>query len=125
MGLASAPTVRAYGVLAHEAVIDSVWEPSIKPLLLRRFSSATPEQLKEAHAYAYGGAILQPSQHLKTEFGFDVLQVAQKDYASQSYHDYIGLAKNDEGTGKLEIENDNMGTGSVTGAGQYRLADRT
>jgi hypothetical protein len=29
--------------------------------------------------------------HVKTEFGFDVLQVAQGQYASESYHDFIGF----------------------------------
>ncbi len=29
--------------------------------------------------------------HVKTEFGFDVLQVAQGQYASDSYHDFIGF----------------------------------
>src|ERR1039458_4901235 len=49
----------AYAVLAHEAIIDSAWDPSIRPLLLKRFPGATPEELKEAHGYAYGGAIIQ------------------------------------------------------------------
>ena len=29
--------------------------------------------------------------HLKTEFGFDVAQVAKKRYASEKYHDFIGF----------------------------------
>ena len=29
--------------------------------------------------------------HVKTEFGFDVLQVAQGQYAPESYHDFIGF----------------------------------
>ena len=29
--------------------------------------------------------------HVKTEFGFDVLQVAQGQYASENYHDFIGF----------------------------------
>jgi hypothetical protein len=29
--------------------------------------------------------------HVKTEFGFDVLQVAQQHYAPSSYHDFIGF----------------------------------
>src|SRR5215475_5850104 len=49
----------AYSVLSHQAVIDSAWEDGIKPALLAKFPNATPEQLKEAHAYAYGGAIIQ------------------------------------------------------------------
>jgi zinc dependent phospholipase C len=164
----------AYSVLAHEALIDSAWDDAIKPLLLSRFPDATPEQLKEAHAYAYGGAVIQdmgyypfgsklfsdlvhyvrsgdfveallrdattlddyafalgalahyaadnnghriatnravpllypklrkkygdvitydqnPAAHLKTEFGFDVLQVARGSYAPDDYHDRIGF----------------------------------
>ena len=49
----------AYAVLAHEAIIDSVWDTNIRPLLLKRFPNATAEELKEAHGYAYGGAIIQ------------------------------------------------------------------
>jgi hypothetical protein len=32
-----------------------------------------------------------PSAHIKTEFGFDVVQVARGRYASQSYHDFVGF----------------------------------
>jgi hypothetical protein len=46
-------------VLAHEAIIDSAWNDSLKPILVKRFPRATAEQLREAHAYAYGGAIIQ------------------------------------------------------------------
>src|ERR1035441_5770817 len=49
----------AYAGLAHEAIIDSVWDTNIRPLLLKRFPNATREELKEAHGYAYGGAIIQ------------------------------------------------------------------
>jgi len=49
----------AYAVLAHEAIIDTVWDTHIRPLLLMRFPNATGEELKEAHGYAYGGAIIQ------------------------------------------------------------------
>src|SRR5258708_28263873 len=48
----------AYAVLAHEAIIDIAWDANIRPLLLMRFPDATPEQFKEAHGYAYGGAII-------------------------------------------------------------------
>ena len=171
----SCPTeTAAYAVLAHEAIIDSVWDTDIRPLLLKRFPNATPEELKEAHGYAYGGAIIQDMgyyphgsfffsdlahyvrsgdfvmallrdakdldgyafalgalghyaadneghpigvnrsvpilyprlqrkfgdsvtyeegklAHVKTEFGFDVLQVAQGRYAPDAYHDFIGF----------------------------------
>ena len=49
----------AYSVLTHEAIIDSAWKDNITPLLLKRFPDATPEDLGKAHAYAYGGAIIQ------------------------------------------------------------------
>ena len=164
----------AYAVLAHEAIIDSVWGTNIRPLLLKRFPGATAEEIKEAHGYAYGGAIIQDMgyyphgsfffsdlthyvrsgdfvlallrdakdingfafalgalahyaadndghpigtnravpilypklkkkygdsvtyeedklAHVKTEFGFDVLEVARGRYAPDSYHDFIGF----------------------------------
>ncbi|QHL86224.1 hypothetical protein GU926_01685 [Nibribacter ruber] len=165
---------RSYGVLTHQAIIDVAWEPSLVPVLRKRFPGATQEQLKEAHAHAYGGAIIQdmgyypfgnvfftdlthytrtgdfiealfqeatnlneyafalgalahyysdnyghpigtnravalvypevkaahgpvvtyeedPAAHIKTEFGFDVLQVARGNYAPEAYHDFIGF----------------------------------
>ncbi len=164
----------AYAVLTHEAIIDSAWTDVIQPALLKRFPDSTPEDLKNAHAFAYGGAIIQdmgyypfgskffsdlvhyvrsgtfvetllrdstnvneyafalgamahycsdnnghglavnlsvpilypelkkkfgnvvtydqnPAAHLKTEFAFDVVQVANGHYAPASYHDYIGF----------------------------------
>jgi hypothetical protein len=172
--LASTPHAGAYSVLAHEAIIDAAWGNSIRPLLLVRFPNATRDELNHAHAYAYGGAIIQdlgyyphgshffshlthyvrsgdfieallkdskdingyafalgalshyaadndghrmatnpsvpilypklakkygnyityeqdPLAHVKTEFGFDVLEVAQERYAPDSYHDFIGF----------------------------------
>lgn len=164
----------AYSVLTHEAIIDTVWDTSLQPLLLKKFPSTKPDQLLEAHGYAFGGAIIQdmgyypfssklfsdlahyvrsgdlivallngaqdvneyafalgalahyasdneghpfgvnravpliypklrqkygsrvtyedsPSAHLKTEFGFDVVQVANGKYAPKAYHDFIGF----------------------------------
>jgi len=49
----------AYSVLTHEAIIDSAWNPDIKPLLLRRFPNATEDDITAAHAYAYAGSIVQ------------------------------------------------------------------
>lgn len=163
-----------YSVLSHEAIIDTVWNDQLKPLLLKRFPNSTPDDLIKAHAFAYGGCIVQdmgyypfgskffsdllhyvrsgdfpgillrdaqdlneyafalgalahyaadnrghpiavnravpilypklrrkfgnlvtyeddPAAHLKTEFGFDVLQVAAGHYAPQAYHDFIGF----------------------------------
>jgi len=164
----------AYSVLSHEAIIDSAWDTNIKPLLLKRFPDASKDELREAHGYAYGGAIIQdmgyyphgsmffsdlahyvrsgdfveilirdskdlneyafalgalahyaadikghsigtnravpvlypklkkkhgdsvtyeddPLAHVKTEFGFDVLEVAKGRYAPDTYHDFIGF----------------------------------
>lgn len=168
------PPLRAYSVLTHEAVIDALWDVQLKPVLLARFPNATREQLKMAHGYAYGGAIIQdlgyyphgskrfsdfthyvrtgdfiraliaeshdlndyafalgalshyvadldghrfatnvaepvlypklarkygkfityeqdPAAHLMTEFGFDVLEIAEGNFAPQAYHDFIGF----------------------------------
>jgi hypothetical protein len=49
----------AYSVLTHEELIDLAWNGSIRPFLLARFPNATEEQLREAHAYAYGGSAIQ------------------------------------------------------------------
>src|SRR6476619_3743609 len=49
----------AYSVLSHEANIDALWETGIRPLLVKRFPRATPEELQKARAYAYGGSVIQ------------------------------------------------------------------
>src|SRR5262249_48995439 len=46
-------------VLTHEAIIDTSWKQQIVPILMARYPDATPEQLQEAHAYTYGGCIIQ------------------------------------------------------------------
>jgi uncharacterized protein (DUF433 family) len=59
--LVPAPPLGAYSVLTHEELIDLTWADSIQPLLLKRFPNLTPAQLQEAHAYAYGGCVIQDS----------------------------------------------------------------
>jgi hypothetical protein len=163
----------AYSVLTHEEIVDLAWAGEIRPLLLQRYPGLSEEQITEAHAYAYGGAVIQDlgyypfgsrdfsnlvhyvrsgdfvrellfesqdaneyafalgalshyasdiaghpavnqsvaieypklrakfgksvryaqdkTAHLKTEFGFDTVQVAKNRYASQQYHDFIGF----------------------------------
>jgi Zinc dependent phospholipase C len=54
-----APGAFAYSVLTHEAIIDSAWDQNLKPLLLERYPNAGADDLRMAHAYAYGGAIIQ------------------------------------------------------------------
>ncbi len=172
--LGAVTVCQGYSVLTHEAIIDSAWNDGIKPLLLKRFPDATPEDLKTAHSYAYGGCVIQdlgyypfgshlfsdllhyirtgdfvqalirdsqdldeyafalgalahyaadneghrvavnlavpmlypklrakygntitydqnPPAHLKTEFGFDVLEVARGRYAPDDYREFIGF----------------------------------
>src|SRR6202045_2071484 len=171
--LMSCSSSSAYSVLTHDEIVDLVWTDEIRPLLLQRLPGLSEEQLKEAHAYAYGGAVIQDlgyypfgsrqfsnlvhylrsgdfvrelllesqdvneyafalgalshyaadiaghpavnqavaieypklrakfgksvryaqgkTAHLKTEFGFDTVQVAKNRYASQQYHDFIGF----------------------------------
>jgi hypothetical protein len=57
--LVPVPQAQAYSVLTHEAIIDSTWDSAIKPLLLKRYPAATADELTQAHAYAYGGCIIQ------------------------------------------------------------------
>jgi hypothetical protein len=59
LALFSTQTASSYSILTHEAIIDSTWDSAIKPLLLKRFPASTADQLTEAHAYAYGGSIIQ------------------------------------------------------------------
>jgi Zinc dependent phospholipase C len=163
----------AYSVLTHEEVIDLMWKDAIQPLLVARFPQASADDLKKAHAFAYGGSLVQdmgyypfgnkffsdlthyvrsgdfivnmideasdlneyafalgalahysadnmghptvneavaiqfpklrkkfgnevtyednPKAHIRTEFGFDVTQVAKNRYTSDRYHDFIGF----------------------------------
>jgi hypothetical protein len=171
--LLSSGTTFAYSVLTHEEIVDLAWTSEIRPLLVERFPGITEDQIKEAHAYAYGGSVIQDlgyypfgskdfsnlahyvrtgdfvlellvesqnpdeyafalgalshyvsdidghpavneavaihypklrakygnsvryaqdkTAHLKTEFGFDTLQVAKNRYAPEQYHDFIGF----------------------------------
>jgi hypothetical protein len=59
MLLVLVPAAYPYSVLSHEAIIDSTWDSAIKPLLLKQFPAATSDELSQAHAFAYGGCIIQ------------------------------------------------------------------
>lgn len=59
IALLSCRELPALSVLTHEAIIDTTWDQDIRPLLLRRFPQATSDDLRKAHAYAYGGCIIQ------------------------------------------------------------------
>ncbi len=75
----------ALGALAHYAADNEGHRigtnhavPILYPKLKTKFgSSVTYEQ--------------DPLSHVKTEFGFDVIEVAQNRYAPDSYHDFIGF----------------------------------
>lgn len=56
---AAASLCSAYSVLTHEEVVDLLWQDEIQPLLVQRFPDASPEDLKKAHAFAYGGSLIQ------------------------------------------------------------------
>jgi hypothetical protein len=49
----------AYSFLSHQDMIDAAWARSIRPLLQKRFPGVSEAQLREARAYAYGGATIQ------------------------------------------------------------------
>ncbi len=51
--------LQAYSVFSHEALVDAAWDSSIIPLLRRRFPDARPEDIRNAHAFAYGGSVVQ------------------------------------------------------------------
>jgi len=59
IGIFSTSPLAGSSVLTHEAIIDQSWDHGIRPLLVKRFPNSTDEQLRDAHAYAYGGAIIQ------------------------------------------------------------------
>jgi Zinc dependent phospholipase C len=162
-----------YSVLTHEQIVDLLWADQIQPLLQNKFPNATPDDLRKARAYAYGGCLIQDmgyypfgnktfsdlvhyvrsgdfveallseaqdineyafalgamahyaadiighpvvnaavskefpklrakygpivtyaedkKAHIRTEFGFDVVQVAKQRYTSDAYHNFIGF----------------------------------
>jgi hypothetical protein len=202
-----------YSVLTHEAIVDTLWVDAMIPVILKKFPTAKPDGLQNAHAYAYGGCIIQdlgyypfgnhlfsdlvhyvrsadfvqallddaetvdeyafalgalahywadvdghsiavnravpllfpalqrkfgnevtygdnPSAHLKTEFGFDVLQVARGHYASKDYHDFIGFEVSKELLDRAFLETYGLRLKEVFGTldlalGTYRFSVST
>src|SRR3984893_8352260 len=49
----------AYSVLSREDLVRLLCSDEIRPLLLKRYPGLSDDQIKEAHAYAYGGAVIQ------------------------------------------------------------------
>src|ERR1700744_2951155 len=48
----------AFSILAHEAIIDAEWDNVLKPMLLDKYPNSTAQDIKSAHAYAYGGCLV-------------------------------------------------------------------
>jgi hypothetical protein len=55
----AAVPLSGYSVLTHEQIVDFLWQSEITKMLRERFPNITPEQLRQAHAYAYGGSLIQ------------------------------------------------------------------
>src|SRR5689334_3618932 len=49
----------AYSVLTHMEIVDLLWTDGVRPLLLKRYPELSEDQITEAHAYAYGGSVIQ------------------------------------------------------------------
>jgi hypothetical protein len=48
-----------YSQFTHLELVDLLWADSIRPLLLQRYPQAGEAALARAHAYAYGGSLIQ------------------------------------------------------------------
>jgi len=50
---------QGYAVFTHQQLIDLAWDGAIRPLLISRYPQTTEAELRIAHAYAYGGCVIQ------------------------------------------------------------------
>ena len=76
----------AYSVLTHEEIVDLLWTDAIRPLLLKRYPGLSEDQIREAHAYAYGGAVIQDLGYYpfgSTEFSNLVHYVRSGDFVRE------------------------------------------
>src|ERR1700694_4786857 len=76
----------AYSVLTHEEIVDLLWSDEIKPILLKRYPGLLEDQIREAHAYAYGGAVIQDLGYYpfgSTEFSSLVHYVRSGDFVRE------------------------------------------
>jgi hypothetical protein len=55
-----------YSILTHEEIVDLLWADQMKPLLMQKFPTATEDELRKAHAYAYGRLATRCSVTLST-----------------------------------------------------------
>ena len=75
----------ALGALAHYAADNNGHPLAVNravPVLYPKLRAKFGDEVEYADS---------PAAHLKTEFGFDVVQVARGKYASDAYHDFIGF----------------------------------
>lgn len=75
----------ALGALAHYAADNTG-----HPLAVNRAVPVLYPKIRERFGDVVNYA-QNPAAHLKTEFGFDVVQVARGQYASGAFHDFIGF----------------------------------
>ena len=61
---------KAYSILAHEAIIDASWKSSLLPLIQKRYPNLTGAEIKMAHSYAYGGAMVADMGYMPFGNGF-------------------------------------------------------
>ena len=74
----------ALGALAHYAA-DNVGHPAVNQAVAIEFPKL---RKKFGNEVTYAD---NPKAHIRTEFGFDVAQVAKNRYTSDRYHDFIGF----------------------------------
>ena len=75
----------ALGALAHYAADNNGHPLAVNravPVLYPKLRAKFGDEVEYAD---------NPAAHLKTEFGFDVVQVARGKYATDAYHDFIGF----------------------------------
>ncbi|AMR33655.1 hypothetical protein A0256_20585 [Mucilaginibacter sp. PAMC 26640] len=44
--------------MAHEAIIDASWQPTLLPIIQQKYPNLTAAEIRMAHSYAYGGAMV-------------------------------------------------------------------
>jgi hypothetical protein len=74
----------ALGALAHYSA-DNIGHPTVNEAVGLEFPKL---QKKFGKSVTYAD---NPKAHIRTEFGFDVTQVAKNRYTSDRYHDFIGF----------------------------------
>src|SRR5690348_2036305 len=84
----------AYSVLTYEEIVDLLWADEIRPLLLNRFPGLTDDQIKEADAYAYGGAVIQ-------DLGY-------YPFGSREFSDLVHYVRSGDFVRELMIESQNV-----------------